>query len=137
MRILLVDDEPSIAELLADACVAQGHEVVACTSGRAALEYLEQQRVDLLIADIVMPGLSGLSLVSRARRLHKDLIALAITGHASRYSVDDVLAAGACDVIFKPFRIQELVARLQLVEDRRQVLEAMRARRRLLEQKTA
>jgi len=136
VRILLVDDDASIAELLADACVSQGHEVVSCTVPAAALEYLNEQPVDLLVADIVMPGITGLSLISQARRLQPAMIALAITGHTSRYSVDDVLAAGAFDVIFKPFRLQELDARLQLVEERRQIVEEMRLRRRML-QKTA
>ncbi len=119
MHLVLVDDEPAILDVLAAACVADGHTVDAFTSSSAALAHLGTRAVDVLIADIVMPPPNGFRLVSAARKLQPDLVAILVTGFGSRYSVEDVLACGAADLLFKPFRLQEIRLRVRLAEERR------------------
>lgn len=113
MRILIVDDEKSIRDLLCQLCAREGHEVITAESVADALAHLKTRDFDLLISDIVMPQIDGLTLVRRARALQPDIVAIVITGHAGRYSYDDVMEAGATDLLLKPFRAAELRARLE------------------------
>ncbi|MDE3155609.1 MAG: response regulator [Acidobacteriota bacterium] len=137
MQIVIVDDEPSMVNLLASICKNAGHDVVTFTSSNAALNHLAFHRTDLLIADIVMPPPDGLSLISRARAIQSDLLAIAMTGHSGRYRVNDALAAGASDLLFKPFRVDELKARIMLAEERRQAVEHLQEQRDTLHRMSA
>jgi DNA-binding response OmpR family regulator len=122
MHLVLVDDEPAILDILAAACHADGHVVTTFSSSLDALAFLQGNTADLLITDIVMPPPDGFRLVSAARKLHPRLDAILVTGYTQRYSLEDVLACGASDLLFKPFRLQELRARVRLAEERRRVL---------------
>jgi DNA-binding NtrC family response regulator len=105
LRILIVDDDADMAALLASVCQSDGHDVLTCTSSRDATAHLETSAVDLLITDIAMAPPNGLELVRTARAMQPDLMALTITGYWGRYSLAEVLATGALDLIFKPFRV--------------------------------
>jgi len=118
MHLVLVDDEPAILDVLAAACQADGHTVVTFSSSSDALRYLGANPADLLITDIVMPPPDGFRMVSAARKIQPDLAAILVTGYSSRYSLEDVLACGASDLLFKPFRLQELRARVRLAQER-------------------
>ena len=122
MHLVLVDDEPAILDVLAAACAADGHTVTTFTSSYEALNYLTNNRADLLITDIVMPPPDGFRLVRAARKVQPHLGAILVTGYSSRYSLEDVLACGASDLLFKPFRLQELRARVRLAEERQRML---------------
>jgi DNA-binding response OmpR family regulator len=137
MRILIVDDEASIVELLSSVCVRDDHDVASCTSSTEALQYLEANRVDLLITDIAMGPPDGLQLIREAREKQPQLLAIAITGYAGRYALEDVLGAGASDLMFKPFRMDELRARVALADERRRMVETLNARRQSLQQMSA
>jgi DNA-binding response OmpR family regulator len=119
MRILIVDDEKSIRDLLCQLCTREGHAVVTAESVPDALAHLKAGDFELLITDIVMPQIDGLALVRRARALQPEIVAIVITGHAGRYSYEDVIEAGAADLLLKPFRAAELRARLKLAEETR------------------
>lgn len=121
MHLVLVDDEPAILDVLAAACSADGHTVVTFSSSTDALRYLAAHQADLLITDIVMPPPDGFRLVSAARKAQPDLAAILVTGYSSRYSIEDMLACGATDLLFKPFRLQELRARIRLAQARRKM----------------
>jgi DNA-binding response OmpR family regulator len=121
MQLVLVDDEPAILDVLAAACSGDGHTVVTFSSSSDALRYLASHRADLLITDIVMPPPDGFRLVSAARKAQPDLAAILVTGYSSRYSIEDMLACGATDLLFKPFRLQELRARIRLAQARRRM----------------
>lgn len=113
MDILIVDDEKSIRDLLCQLCTREGHAVVTAESVPDALAHLKSRPFDMLITDIVMPQIDGLALVRRARALQPEMAAIVITGHAGKYSYEDVMQAGATDLLLKPFRAAELRTRLQ------------------------
>jgi two-component system, NtrC family, response regulator AtoC len=121
MHLILVDDEPAILDVLAAACSADGHSVVTFSSSADALGYVSANHADLVVTDIVMPPPDGFRLVSDARKVRPDLSAILVTGYGSRYSAEDMLACGAADLVFKPFRLRELRARIRLVEARRRL----------------
>ena len=137
MRILIVDDEASIVELLSSVCVRDDHDVASCTSSVEAIEFLDTNRVDLLITDISMGPPDGLQLIRQAREKHPNLLAIAITGYAGRYALEEVLASGASDLMFKPFRMDELRARVALADERRRMIDTLNARRQTLQQMSA
>jgi signal transduction histidine kinase len=119
MRILIVDDEVAIVELVKASCRRDGHLVETCISSVDAWDQLGAHTFDLLITDIAMEPLDGLALVREARRLQPHLMAIAITGYSARYTLPEVLAAGATDLMFKPLQMDELRARVALADGRR------------------
>lgn len=121
MRILIVDDDPAMAELLASVCEADGHAVQSRGSSREAVDHLAAHEVDLLITDIAMAPPDGLQLVRTARVMQPDLMAIAVTGYWGRYTLAEVLATGALDLMFKPFRVEEMRARLAMAAERRRM----------------
>ena len=130
MKLVLVDDEPAILDVLAAACSADGHSVVTFSSSLDALRHLDTHQADLLVTDIVMPPPDGFRLVSTARKTQPGLDAILVTGYSSRYSLEDMLACGATDLLFKPFRLQELRARIRLAQARRRMVTLADARPR-------
>lgn len=126
MRTVILDDEEPIVHLLSRVCQKEGHEVAPFTSSVDALIHIASEPVDLLITDMNMPGPDGVTVMREARRLQPDLFTLIITGHAGRYPVDELLADGTADIMFKPFHMNELRARLGLAERRRVLIERLR-----------
>ena len=126
MHLVLADDEPAILDVLAAACTADGHDVATFSSSLEALAHIGSHPTDILITDIVMPPPDGFRLVSAARKLQPELVAILVTGYSTRYSLEEVLACGATDLLFKPFRLQELRARVRLAEERRRLMGDLR-----------
>ena len=137
VRILIVDDEASIVELLSSVCLRDDHDVASCTSSTEALAYLKANKIDLLITDIAMGPPDGLQVIREGREVQQNLLAIAITGYAGRYGLEEVLAAGASDLMFKPFRMDELRARVALADERRRMTDSLNARRQQLQQMSA
>lgn len=112
-RILIVDDERDIAELISDTLIDEGYDTVIKTSGEDALSEIESnQSFDLILLDIMMPGMSGTELCNKVRDKVKCPIILV---SAKSSTVDKLLGfeLGADDYIAKPFDIYELVARVK------------------------
>jgi two-component system, NtrC family, response regulator PilR len=107
-RILIVDDERSMRELLAIVLRREGHEVRLAENGRTAIEALEREPVDLLISDIKMPDLSGVEVLRAAKRIDPDIIGIMITAFATTESAVEALRMGAYDYLAKPFEVDEL-----------------------------
>lgn len=101
-RILVVDDEEGIRSFLAEALEMDGHTVSAAPDGAAALSVLARQGMDLMITDLKMPGMDGLSLLSRARQEQPELEAIVLTAYGSVESAVSAMKAGAFDYLTKP-----------------------------------
>lgn len=108
-RILVVDDEPSIGEFCRRLLARMGHDVALAGSGDAALQLLEREWFDLLLTDIVMPGMMGVDLLLEARRRMPDIAAVMMTGHGSIELAVRALRAGAHDFLLKPFGAADLI----------------------------
>ncbi|HLB43849.1 MAG TPA: response regulator, partial [Candidatus Limnocylindrales bacterium] len=96
-RILVVDDEPSIRELLDIVLQREGYEVLLAESGRTAVDLLEREPIDLLISDIKMPDMSGVEVLRAARGLDPDLLGIMVTAFASTETAVEALRMGAYD----------------------------------------
>ncbi len=109
-RILVVEDEPIIAGLLSDMLMADGHEVDAVSTGRAALERLEAGRYDLIVSDLRMPVLDGRGLYRELEKHRPELLRriVFVTGSALDPGNEEFLTATRVPWISKPFTIVDL-----------------------------
>ena len=102
MEIMIVDDEPQVAEVLARSLTRQGHRTTVVHSGEEALDRLHAVAVDAMFLDVSMPGMNGLEVMAEVKRLKPALPVVVITGHATADEVARVRELGAVDVIQKP-----------------------------------
>ena len=109
-RVLVADDESSIRELLAKTLALAEYEVDTAPDGRAALERLRLGHYDLLIADLKMPGMDGLTLIREAKRLKADLPVIIITGFSTESSAIEAVNLGVAGYLTKPFRVLQVLA---------------------------
>lgn len=112
-RVLVVDDEKSIRELLADLLSAQRVAVVEADKGDTALAKIEKQHVDIVVTDIVMPGMNGIELMKRIKAKHSDIPVILITGNSGKYSPDMAMKEGADGYFAKPFHNVDLMFTLR------------------------
>jgi DNA-binding response OmpR family regulator len=132
MRILVVDDEVPVLELLGRLCSREGHDVTMTKTAGEGLNELRTHTFDMLLTDLMLPDLDGLALVRRARAMQPEIMTIVITGHAGQ-TLDDVLVAGATDLLLKPFRAPELRARLKLADDQRRLIQQLKAQGRQIQ----
>jgi two-component system KDP operon response regulator KdpE len=111
-RILVVDDDPQIRRVLKVTLTGQGYEVDDARNGEAALEKLRDQRFDLVLLDINMPGMSGLE-ACRAIRSGSEIAIIMLTVRDDEAVTVEALDAGADDYVTKPFKPSELAARIR------------------------
>jgi DNA-binding NtrC family response regulator len=102
MNIMIVDDEPQVAEVLAKSLSRQGHQTTVVHSGEDALRIISNTVPDALFLDVSMPGINGLEVLAEVRRTRPQLAVVVITGHATADEVEQVKKLGAVDVIPKP-----------------------------------
>jgi two-component system response regulator PilR (NtrC family) len=112
-RILVVDDERSMRELLSIVLKREGYEIVAAQNGTEAVAALERQPFDLLISDIKMPDMSGVDVLRAARALDRDIVGIMVTAFASTETAVEALRLGAYDYLSKPFNVEELKDRIR------------------------
>jgi two-component system response regulator PilR (NtrC family) len=120
-RILVVDDERSMRELLAIVLRREGYEVLLAENGRSAVSLLERESVDLLISDIKMPDLSGVDVLRAAKKIDPDILGIMITAFASTESAVEAMRLGACDYLSKPFDIDLLKMKVREKIENRQL----------------
>ncbi len=114
-QILLAEDDDSMREFLAKALTRAGHEVRAVGDGLDALTTLAEERVDLLLADVVMPGLDGIELARRAAKEQPNIKVMFITGFAAvALKAREETPRGA-RVLSKPFHLRELVSQIDIM----------------------
>jgi two-component system response regulator MtrA len=111
-RVLVVDDDTDLAEMLGIVLRSEGMEPSYCHSGREALEVVRRQPPDLVLLDVMLPGLDGLA-VCRAIRAESGVPIVMLTARSDTADIVEGLQAGADDYVVKPFKPRELVARIE------------------------
>jgi len=109
-RVLVVDDEASIRDLLAKTLALTDYDVDVAPDGRAGLDRLRLREYHLLIADLKMPGLDGLSFIREAKRYRADLPVIVITGYSTESSAIEAANMGVAGYLTKPFRVPQVLA---------------------------
>jgi len=115
MRILVVDDDPSVAEMIAEAIRTFGHEALVALDGAEGLRVLESTTVQGVFLDLVMPGLGGLAVLARIRSHYPLVPVVILSAHAGDEEAREAMALGASEVIMKPAglaQFTEILSRL-------------------------
>ncbi len=120
-KILIVDDEAGVRELLKDALKLAGFDTQVANDGMSALTALRSFTPDIMIIDINMPLMDGFELVERLRKNGNDVPVLMLSARADRVDVTRGLTLGADDYVVKPFGLEELVLRLKAILRRSQI----------------
>jgi DNA-binding NtrC family response regulator len=106
--ILVVDDESTTQDTLGTFLETEGYHVSTAGSGADALSRIEAQEFDVIVADVVMPGVGGFEVLERSRLLNPGAAVILMTGHATVEMAIEVLRKGACDYLQKPFVLHDL-----------------------------
>ncbi|MDY7041851.1 MAG: response regulator, partial [Chloroflexota bacterium] len=131
-RILVVDDDVAVLKLCAQILVGYGYQVQRAERGQDALALLEVERFDLLLVDINMPDVGGLTILQRARIIDPGVVVVIITGYGTLENAIEALRAGARGFLRKPFDPEDLLAAVSdALEGRRLEQENLRLRARL------
>jgi two-component system OmpR family response regulator len=114
-RVLVIDDEPGVRELISEALRISEITAVQAADGLEALSLLRRERFDLLILDINMPKLDGLALLEKLRTEGMSVPVLMLSARADKTDINQGLRIGADDYLTKPFSIEELVLRVKAI----------------------
>lgn len=112
-KILVVDDELSIIEVLKALLTKHGHQVTTCNSGSEAQHLLREQVFDLMITDVRMPEVDGIALLEQAREIQSHLAVIVMTAYAGVDNAVEAMKKGAFDYVTKPFKFDELMLTIQ------------------------
>ena len=108
-RLLIVDDEAAQMTALCDTLGEQGYEVIGCPNGKEALAALRQAPFDLLLTDLMMPGMDGIALLRTALQIDPTLVAILMTGQGTISTAVEAMQSGALDYILKPFKLSAVL----------------------------
>jgi two-component system response regulator HydG len=128
LKVLVVDDEIALAETMAEALERSGYEVIVANSGADALKILERSEPSVILTDLKMEGMDGLTLLKKAREELPDAEVVVITGHGDVTTAVEAMRAGAANYVQKPVGLEELrtmvdkaAERFRLTQDNRQL----------------
>lgn len=111
-RILVVDDDLALAEMIGIVLGSEGFNVATCSDGAQALDVFQQENPDLILLDVMLPGMDGIEICTRIRK-ESDVPIVMLTARTDTADVVAGLEAGADDYVPKPFKPKELVARVR------------------------
>src|SRR5574339_246338 len=130
-KILVIDDEPSIINLVSAYLKPEGYEVVTAADGNAGLKAARSFKPDLIVLDLMLPGIDGIEVLTRLRR-ESDVYVIMLTARTEETDKIVGLSIGADDYVTKPFSPRELVARIKAALRRIQTGSAAGAVRNVL-----
>lgn|SRR5574341_91745 len=107
-KILVVDDQPYILDLLCDFLFKEGYQVVLAESGERAAEVVKSNGIQLALIDLKLAGMDGIATMQKIRQTDPNIPTIIITGYPTQESSVQALKAGAYDYVSKPFRLEEL-----------------------------
>src|SRR5262245_13002235 len=120
--ILVVDDVPAMQRVLSSSLSSDGYQVATASSAEEAISRIAEEEFDLILTDIVMPGVGGLAVLERSRLLNPRAAVILMTAYANLETAIAALRQGAWDYLEKPFALDDLSARVERVLERREVL---------------
>jgi DNA-binding response OmpR family regulator len=140
IRILVVDDDHEVADILKDLVSSQDRIVHACYDGLTAIRNIQENPYDLVIVDLMMPKVGGIEVLRYARQAKSDVVVMIITGYASLETAITAIQEGAYDYIRKPCKLEEFqiavnnaVEKIKLNREKHELLEKLQQAYRDLE----
>jgi DNA-binding NtrC family response regulator len=124
VHIMLVDDEERFLATTAKLLVRKGFDVVTATSGAEALQELAQLLIHVVVLDVRMPGMDGITVLKEIKKRFSQVEVILLTGHATVESAVEGLSAGASDYLMKPCNLDDLTSKVNEAFAKRQCLKA-------------
>jgi DNA-binding NtrC family response regulator len=112
-RVLVVDDDHAILDILSQYMKIIGLDAVSAASGEEALKYFEKDQFDIVISDIKMANMDGLTLLAEIKKIDPDVLFIVITGYPSIETVLEAMKKGAVDYLVKPFQFDEIKIKIE------------------------
>ena len=131
-RVLVVDDAPSMRELLEITLREDGYDVATADGGAAAIDMIRRESFDLVVTDLRMQGTDGMAVLHGVREISPDTAVVVITAYASTETAVEAMKAGAYDYVTKPFKLDEIRVTLANALERKRLKDENRALRRQL-----
>ncbi len=119
VRVLIVDDEEKFADYLSKRLLNRDYQVNVALSGEEAIERIQHENWDVVILDVLMPGMDGIETLREIKRLKPLTEVIMLTGHASVESGVEGMKLGAYDYLMKPCDTEELVSKINQAYDRK------------------
>lgn len=114
MKILIIDDNPSLRYMLSEICEYAGWTPIACENGREGVQQMIESKPDIVLVDYHMPEMDGIEVVAKIRALNHNIPILALTVDERQEIADQFLEAGATDFALKPVKAPDIISRIQL-----------------------
>ncbi len=132
--VLVVDDDRMFLDSLEQFLLQRGYYCKSARDADSALKIIRGAAIDVVVADVVMPGKDGIQLMNEAKSVLPDMDFIIMTGHSGEHSYVEIINAGASDYLVKPFEMLELVARIERIErEKKLVKELQNTNKRLME----
>jgi len=125
-HVLIVDDDETIRGILQDYLKGNGDVCYAASNAHEALSLLPENPFTLVISDIKMPGMDGIEFMKEAKQSFPDLDFMIMTGYSNDYTYTDIINAGATDYMTKPFRLEELKAKMERIKREQRLLNELK-----------
>ncbi len=141
-KVLIVDDERAMTELLEDVLATEPYTLLSARSAEEALQILEEQEIDVVVSDEMMPGMSGSELLAIVKERYPDTIRMILTGHASLEGAIRAINEGEiyrfftkpCNVYDLAITIRQALQQRSLIKETRKLLEVVKQQSRILEE---
>ena len=118
LKLLLVDDEKDFVDTLAERLQLRGYQVLTAPDGESALEIIEKDPPQLVVLDLLMPGISGLDVLEKMKTLAPQTPVILLTGRGSMAEGAEGMQLGAYDFLMKPVNIDELIRKMEAAVDK-------------------
>lgn len=125
-RVLVVDDEEGIREILSNYLIEMNFDVVTAIDGLDGLNIYKKNKVDLIVSDLMMPNMDGLEFLKEVRKIDDEVIFIMITGYPTIQTAVETIQEGAYDYITKPFRIEDVRLRINRAFERKTLKERLK-----------
>ncbi|HYH45367.1 MAG TPA: sigma-54 dependent transcriptional regulator, partial [Thermoanaerobaculia bacterium] len=135
MNVLIVDDEEVLQDVLASLLRREGHTPIAATTGEEGLEVLEREEIDLVLLDLMLPGMHGLQVLRQIRQRDPEQVVVVITAFSSIESAIEAMREGAFHYISKPFKNEEVLLTLRKGLEQRRLASENRSLKEQLRQR--
>src|SRR4051812_4289075 len=135
VRVLIIDDEPNHAEVLAESLERVGYDCVRASSGTEGARLIERAEPNVILTDLKMDGVDGLAILRKARQELPDAEVVVITGHGDVQTAVEAMRAGAANYLEKPVNLAELRAMVERAADKARLAQANRELKQQLDEK--
>ncbi len=129
-RVLLLDDEDTQRQFLQRLLEDEGYSVVTAGNGEDGIKIFDREKIDIIVTDIKMPGMSGMEVLYKVKRTNADVEVILVTGHGDQNVAIEALRGGACDYLKKPIDLDELIFALQKAKERLKLERSLKYRNR-------